>query len=117
MDVAIIPVAVVTVVFAYLEIKKRLKKRPVITKNTINETATVLEVEKSDVQYTNGRDHGIRDFEITLLVQNTEFGERNIVVTQKFKFWLHPEVGDLVEIVVEVGDTNNAVILFDSGKS
>ena len=119
MDVAIIPLAVVTAVFAYLEIKKRLKKQPVIIKNTVTETATIVKVEKSWVQpgVGGGFSDGMRNFEFTLRVGNTEWGGRNILVKQSFNYMLHPEVGDVVNIAVEVDDINKAVILVDNGDS
>ncbi|MBD1367129.1 hypothetical protein IDJ77_25180 [Mucilaginibacter sp. ZT4R22] len=117
MDVAIIPVAVVTAVFAYFEIKKRLKKQPVIIKKTITESATVLKVEKSVWQWDTGYINTMLDFEFTLRVGNTELGGRNILVKQSFNYMLHPEVGDVVNIAVEVDDINKAVILVDNGDS
>jgi hypothetical protein len=119
MDVAIIPLSVVTAVFAYLEIKKRLKKQPTIIKKTIIESATVLKVEKSWVQpYPGGGfSDGTRNFEFTLRVGNTELGGRNILIKQSFDYFMHPEVGDVVNIAVEVDDINKAVILVDNGDS
>jgi hypothetical protein len=119
MDVAIIPLSVVTAVFAYLEIKKRLKKQPTIIKKTIIESATVLKVEKSWLQPYPGGGYinTMLNFEFTLRVGNTESGGRNILVKQSFNYMLHPEVGDVVNIAVEVDDINKAVILVDNGDS